>query len=134
LSQKLCEAWHWRQATGAKHAGEDLAEVLRQRSGELPPPIQMCDLESLGEVYGYDEAARERGMMPDERPGFHQAHSGPVMEKLRAWLNAQFDERKAEQNSGLGTAISYLLNHWDRLTLFLRQPGSRWTTTSSSGP
>jgi hypothetical protein len=28
--------------TGAKHAGENLAEVLRQRRIELPPPIQMC--------------------------------------------------------------------------------------------
>jgi transposase len=27
-------------------------------------------------------------------------------------------------NSGLGKAITYLLNHWTKLTLFLRQPGS----------
>jgi transposase len=29
--------------TGHKHAGENLLDLLRQRSGELPPPIQMCD-------------------------------------------------------------------------------------------
>ncbi len=29
--------------TGCKHAGENLAEVLKQRPNELPPPIQMCD-------------------------------------------------------------------------------------------
>jgi len=29
--------------TGCKHAGENLAEVLKQRSAELPPAIQMCD-------------------------------------------------------------------------------------------
>lgn len=29
--------------TGSKHAGENLADVLRQRSRELPRPIQMCD-------------------------------------------------------------------------------------------
>jgi transposase len=29
--------------TGGRHAGENLAEVLRQRSAELPSPIQMCD-------------------------------------------------------------------------------------------
>lgn len=29
--------------TGCKHAGENLAEVLKLRSGELPPIIQMCD-------------------------------------------------------------------------------------------
>ena len=152
--------------TGAKHAGENLAGVLRERSPELPPPIQMCDamsrnvpklpeplptvlancnahgrrhfvkvtpsfpvecrfvLETLGEVYGYDAVTREQGMSPEERLRFHQQRSGPVMEKLHAWLEAQFEERKVEPNSGLGQAIFYLLKHWEKLTLFLRQPGA----------
>jgi len=29
--------------TGVRHAGENLAQVLRRRSQELPAPIQMCD-------------------------------------------------------------------------------------------
>src|ERR1700685_3149090 len=29
--------------TGWKHAGENLAEVLKQRTRALPTPIQMCD-------------------------------------------------------------------------------------------
>jgi hypothetical protein len=29
--------------TGAKHAGENLADVLARREAALPPPIQMCD-------------------------------------------------------------------------------------------
>lgn len=29
--------------TGARHAGENLDEVLKRRAAELPPPIQMCD-------------------------------------------------------------------------------------------
>jgi transposase len=29
--------------TGARHAGENLAEVLKRRAAELPVPIQMCD-------------------------------------------------------------------------------------------
>ena len=152
--------------TGRKHAGENLADVLKQRAEGLDAPIQMCDalsrnlpklpekleiivghclaharrhfvevtpnfprecrfvLESLGEVYGYDEAARAQCLSPEQRLHFHQEHSGPVMETLHIWLGAQFDERKVEPNSGLGTAISYLLKYWDRLTLFLRQPGA----------
>jgi hypothetical protein len=81
-------------------------------------------LESLGEVYGYDAQAEEQGLSPEERLHFHQAHSGPVMEKLHAWLRAQFEAKKVEPNSGLGTAIAYVLRHWDRLTLFLRQAGA----------
>jgi transposase len=81
-------------------------------------------LETLGEVYGYDEQARVRGLSPDDRLRFHQVHSGPAMEKLRSWSNAQFEERKVEPNSGLGQAISYLLRHWEKLTLFLRVAGA----------
>lgn len=152
--------------TGCKHAGENLAEVLKQRPTALPPPIQMCDalsrnvpksagsfatllanclthgrrnfvevtpnfpeecrfvLETLGEVYGYDDQARAQGLLPEQRLHFHQEHSGPLMERLKVWLGVQFAERKVEPNSGLGKAISYLLNHWEKLTLFLRVPGA----------
>jgi transposase len=145
--------------TGCKHAGENLAEVLKQRSPDLPPAIQMCDalsrnvpklaetlvancnahnrrnfvkvtvsfpeqcrfvLETLGKVYGYDEQARAQGMSAEQRLHFHQEHSGPVMEKLHIWCRVQFEDRKVEPNSGLGQAISYLLKHWGKLTLFLR--------------
>ena len=46
------------------------------------------------------------------------------MRGLHEWMEAQLAEHKTEPNSGLGKAISYLLNHWTKLTLFLRQPGS----------
>ena len=149
--------------TGCKHAGENLAEVLKLRSPRaaapdsdvrravaeraevssrrcwrtamrmaggnfvkvtpsFPEPCRFV-LETLGEVYGYDAEAREQGLSPEERLRFHQEHSGPVMEKLHAWLEAQFAERKVEPNSGLGQAISYLLKHWEKLTLFLRRAG-----------
>ena len=39
-------------------------------------------------------------------------------------MKAQLAEHKTEPNSGLGKAISYLLNHWLKLTLFLRQAGA----------
>jgi transposase len=81
-------------------------------------------LENLAEVYGYDAQAEARGLSPEERLRFHQEHSGPVMERLHVWLGAQFAEKKVEPNSGLGSAITYCLKHWERLTLFLRQAGA----------
>jgi transposase len=152
--------------TGSRHAGENIAEVLKQRRAELPSPIQMCDalsrnvprlpagveillanclahgrrqfvdvaenfptecryvLEMLGQVYGHDAEARERGLTPDERLGFHQERSGPVMDQLHGWLEVQLADRRTEPNSGLGQAIMYLLRHWHPLTLFLRKAGA----------
>ena len=162
--------------TGRQHAGENMADVLKQRAPELRAPIQMCDalsrnvpklragveillanclahgrrqfveiapnfpeecryvLESLGEVYYHDAQAREQSLSRQERLQFHQEHSGPVMEELHAWLEAQLAEKKTEPNSGLGKAITYLLRHWKGLTVFLRQAGARWITTSANRP
>src|SRR4051812_26793438 len=152
--------------TGRQHAGENIADVLKQRAAESGPAIQMSDalswnapklpdgvellvahclahgrrqivevaqnfpvecrhvLERLGEVYRNDAGARDAKMTAEERLRFHQQHSGPIMEALHEWLEAQFAERKVEPNSSLGKAITYLLRHWKPLTLFLRQAGS----------
>jgi transposase len=81
-------------------------------------------LEALRGVYHNDASAREQQLSPEERLRLHQEHSGPLMKQLHDWMEAQFAEHKTEPNSGLGKAISYLLNHWTKLTLFLRQAGA----------
>ena len=67
---------------------------------------------------------RELALSAEDRLHYHQEHSSPLMQKLHHWMEAQLAERKTEPNSGLGKAIYYLLNHWQKLTLFLRQTGS----------
>jgi transposase len=150
--------------TGRQHAGENMADVLKQRASKSPP-IQMCDalsrntpkaagieillancmahgrrqfteiapnfpgecryvLETLGEVYYNDAMAREQALSGEDRLKLHQEQSGPVMEQLHGWLEAQFAEKKTEPNSGLGKAITYLLRHWKGLTAFLRHAGA----------
>lgn len=150
--------------TGRQHAGENMADVLKQRASKSPP-IQMCDalsrntpkaagieillancmahgrrqfteiapnfpaecryvLEALGEVYYNDAMAREQALSAEDRLRLHQTQSGPVMEQLHAWLEAQLANKKTEPNSGLGKAITYLLRHWKGLTAFLRHAGA----------
>ena len=149
--------------TGPKHAGENLAELLKQRASGLSPPIQMCDaasrnvskesltllancltharrnfvdlvpifpeecrylIEAMAEVYHHDEMAKEQGLTADQRLRFHQERSGPVMERLKQWLQKQFEQRRVEPNSSMGKAITYMLKHWEPLTLFLRVLGA----------
>lgn len=81
-------------------------------------------IETLGQVYKNDEIAKDKNMSPAERLLFHQVESGPLMEQLKTWLNEQIDENKVEPNSGIGQAISYMLKHWEALTLFLREPNA----------
>ena len=81
-------------------------------------------LETVGGVYHYDALAREQKLSPEERLRFHQEQSEPLMKGLHEWIEAQLAEHKMEPNSSLGKAISYLLNHWLKLTLCLRQAGA----------
>jgi hypothetical protein len=46
------------------------------------------------------------------------------MQQLHDWLKRQFEEKVTEPNSALGGAIRYMLNHWEKLTLFLRRAGA----------
>ena len=46
------------------------------------------------------------------------------MEGLHHWIQEPFEQKCVEPNSGLGGAFQYLLNHWQPLTLFLRQAGA----------
>jgi len=81
-------------------------------------------LEELGQVYHGDALAQEQGLSPQDRLRFHQQHSGPIMKKLKEWLDDLIDGKKIEPASGLGVAVKYLRKHWVPMTLFLRHPGS----------
>jgi transposase len=81
-------------------------------------------LNILKQVYKNDDVARNERMSAEQQLGFHKAMSGPLMADLKTWLAKQIDDRLVEPNSGLGEAIAYMRNHWDELTLFLRQPGA----------
>jgi transposase len=81
-------------------------------------------LETLRDVYVNDATARKLGMSPEERLSYHQEHSRALMDDLEEWMHEQIDRKLVEPNSALGKAIAYMTKRWDRLTLFLRQPGA----------
>jgi hypothetical protein len=79
---------------------------------------------ALKDVYKNDAIAREQDLSSEVRLRFHQTESGPLMAGLKDWLTKQLEDHLVEPNSGLGEAITYMLKHWDKLTLFLRKPGA----------
>jgi hypothetical protein len=124
---QMCDALS-RNAPGAQDVilGNCLAHLRRHFVDVVNSFPDGCRyvLEVLREVFHHDMLAREQQMGPNERLLFHQLHSSPLMDQLHTWCRQQFDERKVEPNSVLGKAIQYLFNHWQGLTLFLRQPGA----------
>ena len=75
-------------------------------------------------MYHNDAIALQQAMTPDQRLKLHQTESAPLMDEIKRWLGKQVDEKLCEPNSDLGSAVTYMLNHWEPLTLFLRVPGA----------
>jgi hypothetical protein len=119
LSRNMPQALRTIVANCLAHGRRQFADVHDVFPNECRYVLEVFEV-----VYRNDAKARQEGMSAAERLAFHQRASGPVMEDLRAWLQRQFDERLVEPNSGLGAAIQYLRNHWEKLTLFLRVAGA----------
>src|SRR5512135_961626 len=101
------------------HARRQFVDVYDR----FPEPCRHL-LESLAVVYHNDALAREQELTPEARLRFHQEKSQTTMSQLHDWLTRQLSEKWTEPNSALGRAIGYMLRHWDKLTLFLRQAGA----------
>jgi len=101
------------------HARRRFVEV----ENRFPEDVEHL-LAQLKVVYRNDAQTKRDAMTSQARLAFHQRESGPVMAGLEVWLRDQIEGGKAEPNSGLGQAITYMRKHWKELTLFLREPGA----------
>ncbi len=119
LTHNTCGDFNTILANCLVHARRQFVEV----SANFPDECRFV-IEAFREVYRTNARAYEEGLSNDDRLALHQAESGPVMQKLHAWMNTQIEDRLVEPNSGLGKAIQCTRKHWDKLTLFLREPGA----------
>lgn len=108
-----------RQANCCAHSRRKYVDVM-----EAFPEQCRFVLESLKEVYKNEAQAKKLKLSPEERLKLHQTHSQQPMEALENWAREQIEQKKVEPNSELGKAISYMRKRWDKLTLFLREPGA----------
>lgn len=86
------------------------------------PPECSVVLDAISKVYEYEAETTE--MSAEERLAYHQTKSAPVMKEMKEWIEAQFAERLVEPNSNLAGALQYWLNHWAKLTVWLREAGA----------
>ena len=80
-------------------------------------------LEQYGQIWLHEDETGD--LSPAKRLAHHQAHSLPVMARLRQWGQEKLQSGAVEDNSGLGKAIRYLERHYDGLTAFCQHKGAR---------
>ncbi len=81
-------------------------------------------LDALGTVFFNDALAKSHNLSPEDRLLLHQTFSRPIMDDLKLRMQTELDEGITEENGRLGKAFRYMLNNWEGLTLFLREPGA----------
>jgi hypothetical protein len=104
----------------------------RRKFSELEeafPAESALVVKALKLVFDHDTVARDKQLSAAERLAYHQRKSGPIMTKLKRWLEQQTAQRVVDPNSSLGKAIGYMRVHWPTLTRFLTEPGAPRTTT-----
>jgi|KBSSwiStaDraftv2_1062776.scaffolds.fasta_scaffold34606_5 hypothetical protein len=119
LSRNTCGEFDTLVANCLSHGRRQFVPL----AASFPQQVRFV-LEQVGAVYRADAQAKKLGLSAQERLCHHQTHSQPVMDRLQQWMNQQVADKQVEPNSGLGQAFQYMLNHWEPLTLFLRQPAA----------
>jgi hypothetical protein len=119
LSRNLPKALKTILANCLAHSRRQFVDVVDNFPKECEGVLKVFE-----KVYTNDAIAKKREMTPIERLAFHQKKSGPIMKKLKEWMERQIEQKIVEPNNGLGEAMGYMLKHWTKLTLFLRKPSA----------
>jgi transposase len=95
------------------HARHNFCEIVEEWPNEILHIIEMFNA-----VFMNDR--KTKGMDIEKRLEFHRKESRPLMERLKKYCNDLLKNKIVEPNSNFAKAINYLNNHWEGLTLFLR--------------
>jgi transposase len=77
-------------------------------------PLAHQALEQIGALYGIEQEAR--GLPPDLRRAIRQRRAGPLLDDLKAWLEASL--ARVSGKSELAGAIRYARSRWAQLTCY----------------
>lgn len=92
-------------------------KILKKAAPKITPKTRE-PLAIIKSLYTIERELKDEP--PDKRLMIRQEKSAPLMEQLSSWLVTK--KRQVLPKSALGKAISYALNQWDKLLLFLSNP------------
>ena len=98
------------------HSRRGFADVLKSLpAGSLKPVTATEGLQFCNQLFAIERELKE--LEPKERYEKRLEKSKPLLDAFLSWLKIQ--EQKVLPKSGLGKAIAYCLNQWDKLVAFL---------------
>ena len=102
------------------HSRRKFTDVLNHFPDEVNQFIK-----SYAAIWHHNTTTESEKMTTRARLSWHTKHSLPVMLDLKVWCEDQLNNPQTEENSGLGKAIRYFLNHFNGLGAFCRIEGAQ---------
>ena len=85
-------------------------------------------LDTVGQVYANEAHCKQHKLSPEDRLAYHQEHSKPIMDEMKAWMQQQL--LREEPKTPLAKSYRYWLRRWDTLTRFLTHVGAPLDTNT----
>lgn len=79
--------------------------------------------EIYNKIYEHEAETKRRKLDGVERRDYHQAHSMPLMLKLKKFCDDLIFSKTIEPASGLWEPVHFVINQFPRLILFCEEPG-----------
>lgn len=108
---KLYESGRIQEAACWAHVRRKFFDVAKS----LNSPLAKEALDRIGALYGVEKDIR--GQPPEHRTAERRARAGPLLDDLRAWLDAQMP--RLSKKSDIFAAMRYARTRWDALTAYV---------------
>jgi len=102
------------------HARRQFVDVI----SHFPNEVEHI-LERYGKIWTNEHKTVESELSPAERLAYHHKYSLPIMEEIQEWGKEHLRNETVEENSGLGKAICYFINHYEGLVSFCEIEGAK---------
>lgn len=99
------------EAACMAHVRRKFHDVIKLK----PSPIAEEALSRIGALYDIEN--RIRGMSADERRTLRQQHARPILDELKAWIEATLSTLPQKQR--LAEAMRYALSRWTALSVYI---------------
>ena len=107
---------------------EAVKAIAKDFKGEIKAKV---GLDIINELFRIDREDIDKEATNEERHRIRQAKSRPLIEELKSWAEKISPTMPPKTLSGL--ALRYMLQRWDKLTLFLEDPILRLDTNPVEG-
>jgi len=97
------------------HARRKFSEAVKAQGKKKQRGRAHRGLALIQKLYRIEKQSRI--LTPEDRRQHRQAHARPILDELRAWLDAALPQ--VPPTSATGKALNYLHNEWDKLIRYL---------------